>query len=404
MLKSHRVHVLLIMMTDKTAALTFYMKQLSEAKKLSMYEIIGGLILSLLLMGASTYGLLYYVSVLTPFNFAIADIIRYTTYMEYGLITASVIGVIICIIIVKKPRTITPLLKIHSYLKRKTGEYFICPEVPDQSMGTVIRRSLYGSILVAGIALTILSFDLMGNASEMDILAFGGYVMAGSVIVLPLTVMQLYYAPWIIKDSGLFHLDTRDRSLSNVGDDLEDLLEFVAGIDIILVWIELTINTELWVAPFTIFVVLGPLFSIMLSFTLIFTAIKDRATVSMINLLMGRYNVPDMVTSPDYIRKRVVSLVDRRMLVEEVVESKAETLTATDETVMTTEGALEEYGQIMSETARTEDTSIRDARDALEHEEEPDLMATSLKSLHDSENMEPSTEDGDEKSEAQSEE
>ncbi|MCF2136948.1 MAG: hypothetical protein K9W43_06840 [Candidatus Thorarchaeota archaeon] len=370
-------------MSDSKASLSFYMKQLSEAKKLGPKQILGGLVLSVLLMGASTFGLLYYVAVLTPFRFAFADIVKYTSYMLWGLAIATVIAAFICWLIIRKPRTITLLLKIHSFLKHGTGEYFICPDVPDQSKSTVIRRSLYGSILVAGIALTIMSFDLMGTATEMDILRFGAIVMVASVAILPITVMQLYYAPWIIKDSGLFHLDTRDRSLSNVGDDLEDLLEFVAGIDIILVWIELTINTELWVAPFVIFVVVGPLFSIMLNFTLIFTAVKDRATIAMISLLLERYRVPDMVNSPDYIRRRVLGLIDKRMLVEEIVKSEAETAPEIPIEPSSIPELLDEYGQMRAESGESGETPIKNARETLEQEEtseEEPLAATELAS------------------------
>ena len=341
--------------------------------------------MSVVLMAASTFGLLYYVDLLTPFNFAITDIIRYTNYMLLGLGIVTVIAAVLTWIMIRKPRTITLLLKIHSFLKRGSGEYFICPDVPDQSMQTIIRRSLYGSILVSGIALTIMSFDLMGTATEADILRFGAIVMIVSVFILPLTVMQLYYAPWVIKDSGLFHLDTRDRSLSNVGDDLEDLLEFVAGIDIILVWIELTINTELWVAPFVIFIMLGPLFAILLNFTIIFTMEKDKATLAMINLLLERYGVPEMVNSPDYIRKRVISLIDKRMLVEEVVESEAVPLTVHDtpEHPQSVPELLDEFGHISAETEATEEMPISAARESLAQEEvegEEAIAATELSS------------------------
>ncbi|RLF33322.1 MAG: hypothetical protein DRN08_05585 [Thermoplasmata archaeon] len=366
------------MTEEKAATLTFYMRQLSEAKKLGPKEILAGLLLSILLMAASTYGLLYYVAALTPFHFAQTDIVRYTIYMLLGLGIGTIIGAVICVIMVRRPRTITLLLKIHSFLKRNLGEYFLCPEVPDQSFRTVIRRSLYGSVLVAGIALTVLSFDLMGTATEEDILYFGAVVMVASVLILPFTVMQFYYAPWVIKDSGLFHLDVRDRSLSNVGDDLEDLLEFVAGIDIVLVWIELTLNTELWVAPFVIFVVVGPLFSIMLSFTLIFMVVKDRATLAMIQLLIERYGVPDMVNQPDYIRRRVVSLVDRRMLVEEIVEETVESAEPTPETIPQ---LMDEYGRMRAEAVSKEQGSIREARESLAAQDEIDEAAvTSLTS------------------------
>ncbi len=355
-------------MNEDENPLSFYVKQLSETRQLSISEIVAGIVVSFLLMGASTFGLLFYVASLTPISFAMDQIIRYTLYLVVGLAAATVIGIVICYVMYKRPRTITPLLKVHSYLKRGTGEYFVCPELVDQSWDTVIKRSLYGSILVVGIALTILSFDLMGTATEGDILLFGTYVMIASIVVLPITVMQLYFAPWVIKDSGLFHLDVRDRSLSNVGDDLEDLLEFVAGIDIVLVWIELTINTELWVAPFVILVMIGPLFSIMLNFTLVFMAVKNRAVLAMIQLLIERYGVPDMVKSPSYIRGRVLSLVESRMLAERAVEAAqaaAASLTPTGEAQTPVESLIEQYEDARREVAESGERAIRDARESL---------------------------------------
>ena len=170
---------------------------------------------------------------------------------------------------------------------------------------------------MVGIALTVISFDLMVVVETLDIVRGGTFVMLISVIVLPITLMQFYYGPWIVKDAGLFHLDEKDRSLSNVGDDLEDILEFFAGIDIILVWLELTLNTGLeapWLPIFVILVPLGPLFSIVLNFTLVFMLFKNRATIQMMELLNRERNIPSVFGSADYIRQRVISLVDREII------------------------------------------------------------------------------------------
>jgi hypothetical protein len=119
-----------------------------------------------------------------------------------------------------------------------------------------------------------------------------------------------------MREAGLFHLDAKDRSLSNVGDDVEDILEFFAGVDLVLVWIEITINVGLeapWVPIFIILVALGPLFAIILNFTLVFVFVKKRATLSMMRYISERYDVPDMATSPTYIRSQVMALVEREL-------------------------------------------------------------------------------------------
>jgi hypothetical protein len=155
----------------------------------------------------------------------------------------------------------------------------------------------------------------MADVDAGELIQVGTLLMIVSIIILPITVMLLYYGPWLMKEAGLFHLDTKDRSLSNVGDDVEDILEFFAGVDIILVWIELTLSVGLtapWVPIFIIIIALGPLFSIILNFTIIFVFVKKRATLSMMRYLSTSYDVPDMVSSPTYIRNQVLSLVERQ--------------------------------------------------------------------------------------------
>ena len=156
---------------------------------------------------------------------------------------------------------------------------------------------------------------MVANAEQ--IIPSGTFLMLASIIVLPITIMEFYFGPWLIKDSGLFHLDERDRSLSNVGDDLRYYKRSIAAIDIILILIELTISVgpiAPWLPIFVILIPLGPLLSIVLNFTIIFMIFKKKATVSMIEYLSTRYEVPDIHTSHDYIRSRVLALVERDLL------------------------------------------------------------------------------------------
>ncbi|MHA3965047.1 MAG: hypothetical protein AM325_016080, partial [Candidatus Thorarchaeota archaeon SMTZ1-45] len=62
-----------------------------------------------------------------------------------------------------------------------------------------------------------------------------------------------------------------------------------------------------------ILVALGPLFAIILNFTIVFVYVKKRATISMMRYLSERYDVPDMATSPTYIRSQVMALVEREL-------------------------------------------------------------------------------------------
>ena len=93
-----------------------------------------------------------------------------------------------------------------------------------------------------------------------------------------------------------------------------------------------TIGSDPWIPIFVILIPLGPLFSIVLSFTMIFMIFKTRATESMIEFLTTKYEVPDIVTSPDYIRSRVLSLVERN-LIPNLVATEPSLATPPEETV-----------------------------------------------------------------------
>ncbi len=294
-----------------------YKQQFDEVEGLSSGKLILAFITSTVIMLASTWGLLTILNLSSVFSIDPSRFLPYTLYMLGASVGSLILAFILCVILVKWPRTVSLPLYIHRYAKRHAGDYFLSPEPEDENLGTVFRRSLYGSVLVVGIALTLLGFELMVQLSTGDLIFLGSVLMIVSIVILPFTIMLLYFGPWLMKDSGLFHLDSKDRSLSNVGDDVEDILEFFAGVDIVLVWLELTFNvaTEApWIPIFIIIVSLGPLFSIILNFTIVFMAFKKRATLSMLRYLTTNFDVPDMAGSPNYIRSRVVALVDRELL------------------------------------------------------------------------------------------
>jgi hypothetical protein len=291
-------------------------RQLENTNRLSTNQILLGLLGSTGLLIISTWGVLSLLNFVQVYPVNPSKVLPYTMYMLAGSVLSTFIALILCFSIVRWPRIVNIPLRIHRYAKKGTGEYFLSPEFTDQSWSVVLRRSLYGSILVVGIALTFLGFDLMVATTDF-LLISGTYLMFISVIILPFTILEFYYGPWLMKDSGLYHLDERDRSLSNVGDDLEDILEFFAGVDILFIIIELAISvggTAPWLPIFIILIPLGPLFSIVLNFTLIFMLFKNEATSSMFKFLNHDCEVPDMISTPNYIRSRVLALVDRELL------------------------------------------------------------------------------------------
>jgi hypothetical protein len=293
-----------------------YKQQFDETEDLSVGKLILGLAVSTLIMLGTTWGLLSLLNFSGVYSFDPSRFIPYTMYMLAASVGSIVLALILCGILIKWPRTVSLPLRIHRLAKRHAGDYFMSPEPEDEHLGAAFRRSLYGSVLIVGIALTILGFELMANVDAGELIYIGTVLMIVSIVILPFTVMLLYFGPWLMKEAGLFHLDAKDRSLSNVGDDVEDILEFFAGVDIILVWLELTLSVGLdapWVPIFIIIIALGPLFSIILNFTIIFVFVKKRATLSMMRYLSTRFDVPDMATSPTYIRSQVLALIEREL-------------------------------------------------------------------------------------------
>jgi hypothetical protein len=56
------------------------------------------------------------------------------------------------------------------------------------------------------------------------------------------------------------------------------------------------------------------LLAIIFNFTLVFMYVKNRATLQTIDLLVTRYDTPDMFESSDNIRSKVLALIDRDIL------------------------------------------------------------------------------------------
>jgi len=307
-------------MEETKTYLNPYKQLFDETQDLSIRNLILGFVISTLILLGSTWGLLSLLNFSGVYSFDPSRFLPYTMYMLAAAVGSIILALILCSILIKWPRTVTLPLQIHRLAKRHSGDYFMSPEPEDENLKAAFRRSLYGSVLIVGIALTILGFELMANIDAEGLIYIGTILMIVSVIILPFTVMLLYYGPWLLKESGLFHLDTKDRSLSNVGDDVEDILEFFAGVDIILVWIELTLSVGLsdpWVPVVIIIIALGPLFSIVLNFTIVFVFVKKRATMSMMEYLSTHYDVPDMVSSPGYIRNQVLSLIEHQFFMSD---------------------------------------------------------------------------------------
>jgi hypothetical protein len=142
------------------------------------------------------------------------------------------------------------------------------------------------------------------------------------------------------------------------------MLEFFAGVDLVLVWLELTLTAgfeQPWFSVFVIMVALGPLFAIIFNFTLVFMFIKNRATLQVIDRLVDRYDTQDMFNASDSIRTKVLALIDRDILAS--LESSDDDVVASVE---------EEYDSIPIESDEAEEPVVTEEEDTVATEEEED--------------------------------
>ncbi|OLS21709.1 MAG: hypothetical protein ThorAB25_26520, partial [Candidatus Thorarchaeota archaeon AB_25] len=150
-----------------------YKQQFDETEDLSIGKLILGLAVSTLIMLGTTWGLLSLLNFSGVYSFDPSRFLPYTMYMLAASVGSIVLALILCGILIKWPRTVSLPLSIHRYAKRHAGDYFMSPEPEDENLKSAFRRSLYGSVLIVGIALTILGFELMANVDAGELIDIG---------------------------------------------------------------------------------------------------------------------------------------------------------------------------------------------------------------------------------------
>lgn len=252
------------------------------------------------------------------------NIFKYINYIGIGYFIAIILGLVISVIPLKFPSTIAFILRIHRFFKRKPGYYFISPSKVECDMEQIIRRSLYGSILTTGIGLTLMDPEfILASTTEEQIMTLGYYILQATALLFPFIMLLFYNAPWILKDAGLFHLDYHDRSLSNVGDDIEDLLEFFAGIDIVLAIIEFYFNTNLIDTILLLTLSLGSLLSIVIVFTTMFFIVREKLVYRIVKHLK-EHNIDDVIHEEDKVQHELYKIIKMELHSDESIESTIE--------------------------------------------------------------------------------
>ncbi|MFX0102758.1 MAG: hypothetical protein ACFFCS_24535 [Candidatus Hodarchaeota archaeon] len=244
----------------------------------------------------------------------------FTNFLPLALIFGAVAGIglgiifLISILIIKTlskwPRLINATLKLHRIFQRGPGLYYIIKSDDDAaSIGikTGLSRSIYGALLILGVSFRIATLQFIGLAefkaqSSMSLLII-------DVCILPLILCFFYVSPWVIRESSVFHARKVDRTVRNVGDWLEDFLEFFVGLDIIITLIEfyITIQDVLWFL-ITLMLTFGPLLAIVLIFTVTFFFFKHDIIIKY-RLFLESRNIKELEMHGDEIKTDVMEML-----------------------------------------------------------------------------------------------
>nr|MDO8117562.1 hypothetical protein [Candidatus Sigynarchaeota archaeon] len=170
----------------------------------------------------------------------------------------------------KHPSTLEFTMRAHRLTFGDDEMYFFeySTEREQISFKATLARSFYGSILVLGIGILIIeNFFTIPDLQEFKWTA--SYIVIFSILIaFPLIMIYLYTSPLLTKEINLFAADKKNRNVKNVGEWLDNSLQFFAVIDIILTGI-IIIDSNL--GPYII--IIGCLVLIVFAWILIFTTL-----------------------------------------------------------------------------------------------------------------------------------
>lgn len=171
----------------------------------------------------------------------------------------------------RHPAILEFTFKLHRAANGDNKLYFFEHVTEKEQLGfkATLARSIYGSILVLGIGILVIENfftipdlrEYMWTASYVTIVAI--------LVAFPLIMMYLYISPLLTKEINLYFHDKKNRVVKNVGEWLDNALQFFAVIDIILTFIIiLDSNLEYWILVIVCLVLV--VFAWILVFTSIF--------------------------------------------------------------------------------------------------------------------------------------
>ena len=169
-----------------------------------------------------------------------------------------------------KPSLLESTLKFHRLAFGDNKMYFFEYSTEREKIGfkATILRAFYGSILVLGIGILVLeNFFYIPDLHEF-VWTAAAIIAICILIAFPLIIVFLYVSPLITKEVNLYY-HGKTRTVKNVGEWLDNSLQFFAAIDIILTMIIIAdLDLGWWIVIILCLVMI--VFSWMLVFTSIF--------------------------------------------------------------------------------------------------------------------------------------
>ncbi len=238
----------------------------------------GGLFIALLSLMLGVYGI-FYLEIYDPeVDIQILPFTEFTIELILGIGVASLAGFVVFLAMSlglikymqKYPNTLEFTMRAHRMSFGDDEMYFFeySTEREQISFKATLARSFYGSILVLGIGILIIeNFFTIPDLQEFKWTA--SYIVIFSILIaFPLIMIYLYTSPWLTKEINLFAGDKKNRNVKNVGEWLDNSLQFFAVIDIILTGI-IILDSNLG----SYVIIIGCLVLIVFAWILIFTTI-----------------------------------------------------------------------------------------------------------------------------------
>ncbi|MHA1684090.1 MAG: hypothetical protein ACTSUE_24335 [Promethearchaeota archaeon] len=213
-----------------------------RGKRERILSLFGSFFISILLVGGSI-NLIFFLEItgeidiqVLPFESFNAEVVLWSAVLTtiailffYGL------SQLLLKTMMRFPRLLSFTLKLHrlSYGDDKLYFFEYMSEREKTYFKSTLLRSLYGSILILGLAIMVIENFLTIPDLKPYFWDAANITIISVLIALPLIQIFLYVSPLITKEINLYFHNKKNRIVKNVGEWLDNSLQFFAAIDIL---------------------------------------------------------------------------------------------------------------------------------------------------------------------------